>query len=208
MSIRGSTLPPGELVLLYQEYKERETANVRMSLFLNFPDHLLKPTSETTLSKGRAFDLQEAAFAEGKCSWNSKGQILKEARDRVSALTGDWNEDREDRDHVPPRESYGDIGLGGKKGVGSDRTLEEVKGTWGEETRPPGPQEGKCPETAKHPLIIPGSILGAGPSPADSLWLLTWAHQATLGIQLFTLRLGPSLTAVWSAQKEWRSPLS
>lgn len=70
---------------------------------------------------------------------------------------------------MPPRESNGDIGLGGKKGMGSDRTLEEVKGTWGKETRPPGPQEEKCPETAKPPLITPGSVLGAGPSPADPL---------------------------------------
>lgn len=35
-----------------------------MSLFFNFPDSLLKLTSETTRLKGRAFDLQETAFAE------------------------------------------------------------------------------------------------------------------------------------------------
>lgn len=106
---------------------------------------------------------------------------------------------------MPPREINGDIGLGGKKGVGSDMTLEEVKGGWDEGTRPQGPQggeRGQCPETAKPSIITPESFLGAGPSPADPLWPLTWVREATSGIQLFTLQLGPALTVVWSAQKE------
>ena len=37
-----------------------------MSLFFNFPDRLLKLTSETTLLKGRAFDLQEAVLLKGE----------------------------------------------------------------------------------------------------------------------------------------------
>lgn len=64
-----------------------------MSLFFNFPDRLLKLTSETTLLKGRAFDLQEAVLLKGenalenqkgkkKRKRKSKGKFLKEAGKR------------------------------------------------------------------------------------------------------------------------------
>lgn len=63
----------------------------RCHCFCNFPDSLLKPTSETILLKTKAFDLQESAFAEKrKCSWKSKGKVLKEAGDKIYALTIDW----------------------------------------------------------------------------------------------------------------------
>lgn len=84
-----------------------------MSLFFNFPDSLLKLTSETTRLKGRAFDLQETAFAERrKCSWKSKGKFLKEAGGRVYALTIDGKENRDNPDHVPSGEVNGVTELG------------------------------------------------------------------------------------------------
>lgn len=94
---------------------------------------------------------------------------------------------------MPPREINEDTGLGGKKGVGSDMTLEESNGDWDEGTRPVEPQGGErsqCPETAK-PSIIAARGLPGG-------WILC-GHlrgQATLAIQLFALQTGPWLTVV------------
>lgn len=126
-----------------------------MSLFFNFPDRLLKLTSETTLLKGRAFDLQEAVLLKGENALeNQKGKKKKKKKikrevpegswkERVYALTLGWKENREDPNHMPRGEGNGVTGLGEGGGAGWGMTLGKVREAWDEGTRPMWPQGGE-----------------------------------------------------------------
>lgn len=147
-----------------------------MSLFFNFPDSLLKLTSETTRLKGRAFDLQETAFAERrKCSWKSKGKVLKEAGGRVQCVNYRWKrEQRQPRSRATWGSKWGHwAGRGVRSGRRHDLGRGRWVGAWDEGTWRVGPQgvEGsQCLETVKpSPSPLPGGFLGTGPSPADLL---------------------------------------
>lgn len=94
--------------------KRRKQPTSVMSLFFNFPDSLLKLTSETTRLKGRAFDLQETAFAERRKNVleNRKGKVLKEAGGRVYAINYRCKRIETNPDHVPSGEVNGVTELG------------------------------------------------------------------------------------------------